>query len=251
MFRLMHLKPDLVLHSLWLAAESLFAAPESLRSLRILSGLQNPSSGSGDLSTFEAGAVMSICLHSLVAVLPNISDSRTLFEMSRIRANGYTLGGSGAAARQPSSVCLTYDDAFSNELALRLARRLFSAIVARCTFSEIHDSTRDGRGKSQDLDVLKALFGQLDLLGNSSPRVREFSPAERLLHETRVPTLLLDWARAVLLREWDGQPEFSNNGPFSGALSFMKSMCECQSHRSSQYPLLTGRRRKSKRPASR
>ncbi|KAJ4165405.1 hypothetical protein LMH87_007039 [Akanthomyces muscarius] len=47
---------------------------------------------------------------------------------------------------------------------------------------------------------------------------------ERLLHETRVPTLLLDWARAVLLHEWDGKAQFHKDGTFYGALLFMDTL---------------------------
>ena len=226
MFRLIRVAPSLVLHSLWIAAESLFAPPQSLQALRSpVAKVLRKSQRS--ISNFEAGSIVSICLHALVAAAPFISDSRTLFEMSRIRATGRTHGSSGAAARQTPSICLAYDDVFSNDLALRLARRLFSAITARQAFAEIADSDRNIRDSGKDLDMLRPLLNQLlDLLGSGATRVLEFSQAERLLHETRVPTLILDWARAALLKEWNGEPEFPNDGPFSGAISLMAAMYE-------------------------
>ena len=123
-------------------------------------------------------------------------------------------------------MCLEYEDVFSNELALRLARRLFCAITARRCFADIAECDLSLRDNGSDFDVLRPLLSQLDLLSNEPARVLDFTPAERLLHETRVPTLLLDWARAVLLREWDGRPEFSSDGPFHGALSLVATLCK-------------------------
>lgn len=226
MLRMTRVAPSLVLHSLWLAARSLFAPPESLKTLRShAKPLFNGTSRS--LSPFEAGCVLSVCLHALVAAAPCVSDSKTLYELSRIRSHGMVLSGSGKAARQPPAMCLEYDDVFSNDLALRLARRLFCAITARKCFAEIAECGVNESGHTaEDFDVLGPLLSQLDLLNTDPVRTLEFTAAERLLHETRVPTLLLDWARAVLLQEWDGRAEFSCDGPVHGALSLMATLCE-------------------------
>ncbi|UNI18063.1 hypothetical protein JDV02_004358 [Purpureocillium takamizusanense] len=225
MLRMTRAAPSLVLHSLWMAAKSLFVPPESLKNVRSQTG-KLLGGDIDSLSNFEAGCVMSVCLHALVAAAPCVADSKTLYEMSRIRSHGLVLAGSGATARQPSSMCLEYEDVFSNDLALRLARRLFCAITARRCFADIAECDLSLRGSETDFDVLRPLLSQLDLLSNEPARVLEFTPAERLLHETRVPTLLLDWARAVLLREWDGRPEFSSDGPFHGALSLVATLYE-------------------------
>ncbi|PNY25920.1 Ubiquitin-protein ligase E3A [Tolypocladium capitatum] len=223
MLRMTRVAPSLVLHSLWMAARSLFVPPESLRKVRSQTG--NLFGGNmTPLSNFEAGCVMSVCLHALVAAAPCVSDSKTLYEMSRVRSLGLVVAGSGAAARQPPSMCLEYEDVFSNDVAQRLARRVFCAITARRCFAEIADCDFSVQDTGTDLDVLRPLLGQLDLVSTGPVRILEFAPVERLLHETRVPTLLLDWARTVLLREWDGQPEFSSDGPFHGALSLMATL---------------------------
>ncbi|PHH75433.1 hypothetical protein CDD80_2365 [Ophiocordyceps camponoti-rufipedis] len=228
MLRLTRAAPSLVLHSLWLAASSLFAPPDSLKDARIQS--RGMFYGSADsFSDFEASCVLSVCMHTLVAAVPCVSDSKTLYDMSRIRSHGLVMAVGGVGARQPPSMCLEFDDVFSNDLALRLARRLFCAITARQCFAEIAECEASSRPEG-DLDVLRPLLSQLDLMSTDPVRVLEFSPAERLLHETRVPTLLLDWARTILLKEWDGRPEFSCDGPFFGALSLMATLYE---HRSS------------------
>lgn len=225
MLRMTRAAPSLVLHSLWLAAGSLFVPPKSLQRMRSPAG-KLFSQDAASLSAFESGCLMSICLHALVAAVPYVADAATLHDMSRLRSRGLVLAGSGPAARQPSWICLDYEDVFSNELALRLARRLFCAITARRCFAEIANCDMTvPDGPSTD-DVLRQLLDQLDLLCTDPCRLLEFSHPERLLHETRVPTLLLDWARAVLLKEWDGRPEFSTDGPFYGALSLMATLCE-------------------------
>jgi hypothetical protein len=73
-------------------------------------------------------------------------------------------------------------------------------------------------GDTSSIDALGLLLSQLDLVGSGPVRILEFTQAERQLHETRVPTLLLDWARAVLLREWNGRPEYTNDSSFHGAM---------------------------------
>lgn len=227
MFRMTRTAPSLVLHSLWLAAKTLFVPPPSLKGTRIAS--KKPRlGGHSALSDFEAGCVMSICLHALVAAVPCVPDNRTLYEMSRIRSSGRVISNQWTTAGRPSSTCLDYDAVFSNELALRLARRIFRAITARNCFAEIAvyetDDEEDAAGQR---NVLGLLLNQLDLIGNNGPvRILEFSQAERQLHETRVPTLLLDWARAVLLHEWNGRLEYSNESPIHGAMALVSTLCK-------------------------
>lgn len=203
MVRLTRTSPSLVLHSLWMSAASLFS-------------IQEGSDGKGGgksrrLSTSQAEHVMSICLHALVALVPVATDSKTLYDLSRIRSHGLALANSSASYRRSSGLCLEYDDVFSNSLALRLARRLFLSITIR---------------QQQGKAPLGSLLKQLDLRNAGLERILEFTQEERLLHETRVPTLLLDWARAVLLHEWDGNAHFYKDGTFYGALSFMEILCK-------------------------
>ncbi|KAM0447902.1 hypothetical protein ACHAO4_008646 [Trichoderma viride] len=221
MLRMTRAAPSLVLHSLWMAAESLFTPPKSLQISQPRSGRALPRSRK-PLTDFEAGCVMSVCLHALVAVAPFIADSKILYDMSRIRSTGLVLGGNGLSTRQPQAICLEYEDVFSNDIAVRLARRVFSAVSARRSLANL--MRMDGRNKSGQLDILQPLLNQLDLLSSGPLRILEFTQAERLLHETRVPTLLLDWARTVLHQEWDGNPEIVNNGAFYGALSLISTM---------------------------
>ncbi|KAH7013270.1 hypothetical protein EDB80DRAFT_367559 [Ilyonectria destructans] len=223
--RLSRVAPSLVFHSLWIAAGRLFVPPPGLQTSRSAQSKGNTRSQTR-LTDAEAGQFMSICMHALVAATPMVPDSRTLYEMSRIRANGLTLSGGISVARQPASRCLDYDDAFSNEVAVRLARRLFCAITARRCFTDMAGRGANADDRDSGVDVLGPLVHELDFLSSGSAPVLEFAQSERLLHETRVPTVLMDWARTILLNEWDGRSDFSMDGSFGGALSFIETMHE-------------------------
>lgn len=216
MVRLTRASPSLVLHSLWMSAASLFSFPEA--------DDRKDKSKSRHFSPYQAESVMSICLHALVALVPSVPDLKTLYDLSRIRSHGVALGNSGASYRRSSGLCLSYDDVFSNSLALRLARRLFLSITIR----HQHGNA-----------PLGSLLEQLDLRNAGLERILEFSQEERLLHETRVPTLLLDWARAVLLHEWDGKAHFHKDGTFYGALLFMDTLCKSSNRATRTRWLLT------------
>ncbi|KAF5261886.1 hypothetical protein FOXYS1_7412 [Fusarium oxysporum] len=211
---------------LWLAAGRLFVPPQdSMSHNSIKNNDSRLQKHKGSLSDIDAGYLMSICMHALVAAAPAVQDSRTLYEMSRVRSNGLTLAGRSAMARQSSSRCLDYDDAFSNDLAIRLARRLFCAITARRYFSNKMDNAGPlNETENNKVDILQSLVDQLDFLSTGSATILEFPQSERLLHETRVPTILLDWARTILLNEWDGRADFDMDGPFGGALSFIETL---------------------------
>ncbi|KAF4335342.1 ubiquitin ligase [Fusarium beomiforme] len=224
--RLSRVASSLVFHSLWLAAGRLFVPPQNLKSHKSSKDSEKRlQKHIRPLSDLDAGYLMSICMHALVAAAPAAQDSRTLYEMSRVRSNGMTLAGGSATARQSSSRYLDYDDTFSNDLAIRLARRLFCAITARRRFAKNTNINDLSPGtENTHVDILQPLVDQLDFLSTGSASVLEFPPSERLLHETRVPTVLLDWARTILLNEWDDRADFAMDGPFGGALSFIETL---------------------------
>lgn len=217
LYRMNQVAPTVVIHSLWLSAGILFTPPHALAKSSVNRHSKRI------ISNKDAGHLMTICMHALVAVAPNVPDSRTLYELSRIRSAGLTLANGGAVARQPPSRCLAYDDAFSNELALRLARRIFRATSARRIFADMA-GVNPGKAKEMENDILQPLVNQLNFLSADASPILEFTPSDRLLHETRVPTVLLDWARTVILRDWDGRPEIATDDAVGGALSFIQTM---------------------------
>ncbi|KAL1898604.1 hypothetical protein Sste5346_003508 [Sporothrix stenoceras] len=224
MLRLTRVAPSLVLHSLWVAAKSLLVPTKTLLAQRLPGAHLAQHTQQNLLTDFEAGMLMSICLHALVAVAPVVKNETQLYDMSRIRSQGLSLAGSGLVVRQPAELCLQYDDAFSNDLALRLARVLFSAIAAQRNFN---GTAGGATGADQGhIDILAPLFSQLDFLNMDAAYIFNFSFPDRTLHETRVPTLLLDWARAVMLSEWKGSPIVPGDGHFGGALALISAIYE-------------------------
>ncbi|KAI0899139.1 hypothetical protein F4806DRAFT_325262 [Annulohypoxylon nitens] len=222
MLRLTRVAPSLVFDSLWMALAGLFAPPRTLQSMR--SPIMKVFPGPGSQRSFtnaEAASLMSVCFHALVAAAPLVTDARRLNDMSRIRAHGLSLAGGGAVARQPMSLCLQYEDAFTDDMALRLARRLLRVIPTRQHFDELIELDLDSEDDAKEKDVVEILLSHLESPVQSAIN---FSKAERSMHERRIPILLLDWARAVMLHEWEGKPDVSGDGPFGGALSLIAAM---------------------------
>ncbi|KAI0887914.1 uncharacterized protein GGS22DRAFT_154564 [Annulohypoxylon maeteangense] len=222
MLRLTRVAPSLVFDSLWMALAGLFAPPKTLQSMRspILKVFPGPGS-QRSFTNAETASLMSVCFHALVAAAPLVTDARRLNDMSRIRAHGLSLAGGGVVARQPMSLCLQYEDTFTDDMALRLARRLLRVIPTRRHFDELIELDLDSEDDENEKDVVEILLSHLESPAQSAIN---FSKAERSMHERRIPILLLDWARAVMLHEWEGKPDVSGDGPFGGALSLIAAM---------------------------
>lgn len=228
MLRLTRVAPSLVFDSLWIAAADLFNAPETLESIQDWTK-EAPSSNSSKraLSNNEAARLINICLHALVATAPLVSDARQLANMSRIRSYGLAMLGRETSSLEPVKLCLQYEDAFTNDLALRLARRLFASIPTRRRFTELMELQNDIRADGKrEPDVLEGVLATLKFLDLGTIPALDFHDQERDLHEKRVPTLLLDWARTVMLQDWDGSAEVPADGSFGGALAMMAAICK-------------------------
>ncbi|KKA29841.1 hypothetical protein TD95_000420 [Thielaviopsis punctulata] len=209
--RLLDSQPTLVFHSLWMAASSLFSVPKSLQSLRS-STTRVFRKSDVSLTNKEAGFVMSICLHALVALLPEVSDKSTLFDISRLRSMGLIVGNHSKATAE---TFLQYNDAYTDAMALRLAQRLFSALLARQHYAEMAFMGESGDDEDVYQDVLKPLYDQLDQLNMDN---RDSTHMERLV------TIILDWARTVIVNDWNGEAQFPCNSPFAGALNLFQQL---------------------------
>jgi hypothetical protein len=226
LLRMTRVAPSIVFHSLWNAAGVLFNLPENLETIYDWAKEPHNSLSSKSLSNQDAAKVVSICLHALVAAAPLVSNARQLANMSRIRSYGLTMLGREKSSLEPAELCLAYEDAFTNELALRLARRLFASIPTRRRFTELMEVQNDVRNDGErELDVLEAVLAKLKFLDLETTPVLSFELDERDLHEKRVPTLLLDWARTVMLQDWQGSAEVSAEGAFGGALALIAAIC--------------------------
>jgi hypothetical protein len=229
MLRMTRVAPSLVFDSLWNAVGTLFRPPKKLEVTHEWAKefTSQQALSSHAVSSSDAAQVINICLHALVAAIPLFLDARELANMSRIRSHGLPILGKDSSSLEPATLCLQYEDAFSNDLAMRLARRLFAAIPTRRRFTELLELQNDARnGESAEPDILETILETFKFLDLGTPSVLNFSGDERDLHEKRVTTLILDWARTVMLQEWEGTGEVPSDGPFGGALATIAAICK-------------------------
>jgi hypothetical protein len=223
----------LAFNSLWIAAADLYIPPRELwpiydwpKRFRIRESNENV-----DYTTDEAASLISIYLHALIAnsVSPNTTYDQ--FEaIPRYRSHGRSVVH-GRQSSDAIEVSLDSNDVISDELALRLARRVFAAIPARRQFEEIlrlNSSEIPSKPSSSDiLDTVLAHFSFSDwALQQPSPSNLNDSPIDRDMYERRLPVLLIEWARTVMLQDWTGQAEVAADGSFGGALSLMSAICK-------------------------
>ena len=227
MLRMTRVVPSLVLDSLWNVAGTLFLPPEKLEPISDWAKESQSRKGvsSKPVSNFDAAQIVTICLHALVAVAPLVTDARQLANISRIRSSGLTRAGRNSSSSEPTELCLQYEDAFSDELALRLARRVFAAIPTRLRYGELleHSIRSEEKREPNILDTFLTSLKSLDL---GTPPILSFPDNEREFHKKRVPFLILDWARTVMLQDWNGAAEVSSEGSLGGALAMIAAICE-------------------------
>ncbi|KAJ8121422.1 hypothetical protein ONZ43_g2120 [Nemania bipapillata] len=181
---------------LWIAMASLFVPPKSLQTSRSPTAKVFATSQKS-FSNTDAASLMSICFHALIAAAPLVTDSRQLLDMSRIRSRGLSLTGGASVT--------------GNRTLLSLQRN----------FDELIELDLDMLDSAKEPDVLEILLSQIE---PSVQPLTLFSKSERSVHEKRVPILLLDWARTVMIQEWTGKPEVPGDGPFGGALMLLAAM---------------------------
>jgi len=230
MMRLVHANSSLVFDSLWIAAADLYP-PRELWPIYDW-GKKTPvheAGGSVDYAPDEAARLMSICLHALIAAVPYTRDSAQLFTLSRIRSYGVSSIHRREDPPELVDLYLRTDDVFSDELILRLARRLFAAIPARRQYQKLMEPNETGNTQRPALpDILELVLAPLNFLDIEVPPILAFTTEDREIHEKRAPTLMIDWARTIMLLDWTGRAEVSADGAFGGALAMMSAICESQ-----------------------
>ncbi|KAG0645728.1 Oncogenic -associated E6-AP [Hyphodiscus hymeniophilus] len=226
MFRMTRVAPSLVFDSLWNVAGTLFLPPEKLEATYdwAKDSQSQKTVASKSVSNQNAAQVLNICLQALVAAAPLVTDASQLANMSRIRSDGLILRSKDSSAVEAIELCLQYEDAFSDEMAMRLARRVFAAIPTRRRYGELLEHHSIQRGEKADPDVLDSVLATFKSLDLGTPPMLNFPDIERDFHEKRVPTLILDWARTVLLQGWEGGAEIPNDGPLGGALAMIAAI---------------------------
>lgn len=230
MMRLIHVNSSLVFDSLWIAAADLYP-PRELWPIYDWAKKTpiHEAGGSVNYATDEAARLMSICLHALIAAVPYTRDSAQLFALSRIRSYGVSSVQRRGVPPESVDLYLRTDDVFSDELILRLARRLFAAIPARRQYQELLGPNETGNtGRLSSPDILELVLAPLNFLDIEVPPILAFTPEDREIHEKRAPALMIDWARTIMLLDWTGRAEVSADGAFGGALAMISAICKSQ-----------------------
>lgn len=227
MLQMTRVAPSLIFDSLWNVAATLFRPPQNLEAMyERVKDFSSQRSMSMSISNQDAADIIYICLHALIAAAPLVEDPRQITNISRTRSLGLTMSAKDSTSAENVALCLSYDDAFSNDLAIRLARRIFMAIPTRRRFSESLEVQDTFNENKREPDILHTILNMIKILGSRSFLTLDFSNAERDMHEIRVPIILLDWARAVMLQDWQGSAEVPIDGPFGGALATIAAIYE-------------------------
>jgi hypothetical protein len=229
MMRLIHNNSLVVFDSLWIAAADLYIPPREL--WPIYDWAKRPNlheAGEGvDYTPEQAARLMSICLHALIAAVPYTGDPGQLFAMSRIRSYGVSSIQRRGVSAESVNLYLAIDDVFSDELTLRLARRLFAAIPARRQYQELLKLVGDrSTDRPPTPDILDLVLAPLNFLEIEVPPILDFTQEDRALHEKRASILMIDWARTVMLQDWTGEAVVPADGAFGGALAMISAICK-------------------------
>jgi hypothetical protein len=222
MFRLTRVFPAIVFDSLWLSAITLYGPPPNLR--EHVPGMKRWADGAVSGPGFNPTAtaqLLSIFFHVLAASLPFIDDLGLVYNISRFRSQGLIIPVGGHLAPVPVESCAQYNDILSNDLALRLALRVFGSIPTVRHYQELMEMYT----KYPQPDILHTILASLRsaVPETSGPPPYRAYKDER--HKRRMGQAILDWARAVMAHDWNRKATVSVIGPFAGALAVMAEFC--------------------------
>jgi Amino-terminal Zinc-binding domain of ubiquitin ligase E3A len=252
---LMKRNSALIFNSLWVAAEALFTPPPELipPSPRLRTAISSASTcipGSPvDISPRgpprknkyftdpEAAHIVIVCLHALVASLPNATQEAWL-AIHKLRAQGKVVPDSNLVGTDKSTISSMLDavEALEDEMALRLMKRLTRAVAARTYFTEIiktrsrkrkHSRSNEGDQRSI-MEIVLDHFARCERRG-SNDSTGDFPLGwgeEQGPTGWSIPAFLLEWIRSALLKEWDGKEEVSRWSIAGGSIGMLSSLCE-------------------------
>lgn len=244
--RCIDMHPRKIFPSLWVSAGRLYpvsTATNKRRSLTIselgLISLDRPPASQGDsLSDLEACHVVKIILAALVASVPKLIPMGWL-AVRKLHASGQIapfvdVDNSPAEKKMIGDLVVTLH-AFENELALSLVVRLARAIGVRHHRAQANALAEDRKNSCRDFpptfsrviiyvnaaDALKIRVA--DKGGHPSVKGGEWTDPE-VEPMTRHPKewpIIIEWLRAVIVKEWDGNAKIAKGSAVGGALGLL------------------------------
>ncbi|KAJ9640465.1 hypothetical protein H2199_006004 [Coniosporium tulheliwenetii] len=233
---------SLIFNSLCAALECLFVPPRRVKLNRNLQaeasrGSKRPEAWS--LKDRDAAHIIMICVHALTSfVSKNWPGTWMPLRRMRGRDRTYpdvdfareTVGGDTSHVRRWTRVV----DELEDPLALRLATKLVRAVAARRCHSEILRSTGENMFDKYKPDF-RMQFPLMNLLMEHLQEVEKDArkrqatfehPELELEHPPADPgwtvsSVLLDWLRTIVLKNWDGKAEVKRWEPVGAAIEFM------------------------------
>lgn len=252
---------EVVFDSLWQSLEALFVPPPELSPPRnSASKLAFSKSRTGHARTpgrntscsteckrvyfsdAEACHIILICIHALVAALPETwAGMGWLIQLNRgLGRIGPGLMKSDPRNALPMDYAIRRVEVFENEMYQRLACRLVRAIAARVYYAELMKTTStnpESTSLGDEEGFLAMLCDHLrkcslqGYLGERSFRESGLPPhsgepsGRRALGPYPMPEILIEWVRTVMLKNWDNRPEMPRFSLMGSAVVVMRCFC--------------------------
>ena len=245
--------PQHIFPSLWISLGDAFASdrhsrmasnrdrrrPKNGESSQVRSGTQSPSYFPVKvMHDSDAAHIVKIALSALVASVPTCAPGSWL-ALSKLRSIGSAapLPGRNPSEFEKARSFMEVMDAYEDELALGLMKRLLRVFITRRSWSEIARAQGDQEVKSssgpEPLEFVEILLEFLQDDKNelhriafpSSEQVRYFNLSSSGGEFPSTPAAIVEWLRTIMLKEWDGKPEVSRWGLVGGAIDFMHCIC--------------------------
>lgn len=227
LFRIAKAVPHIFLDALWIAAADLFEVADEVKDQMGHKDKDGHRAGKKQksMSTLDIMQLLTILCHALIATVPCSGNPDVTHEACIERGTGGTYAR--VYRKSPSlDYSLALSDTLTNDLAQRLADRVFTAVPALEYFEKV---TRCG---TFDLEMLieslmedscsPTYFGQYpELKTNFCVNYKE--PLGR-----RSAIVLIDFAKEAMLRNWNAEPVVKRASIFGGALSLLAAMHEAK-----------------------
>ncbi len=193
--------------------------------------------------TLETCHIAKIILAALMAAVLR-SDAIEWRAIRLFRSYGhvmlYAISSSSPKEYDPTRDILDTGNVFEDEMALSLVTRLLRALAGRHCALKSHDHTLQ-QDRCEIYQGYPGIFASvLRYIADDHPRISVAPSAAnptlqngRLVSnfavtkglETTLP-VLIEWFRAVIMSEWDGQPKVLKCSAIGGALEFLSEICE-------------------------